>query len=299
MDARQAAGHGARHRVALVGLGWVGRELWFPLLRDHADFEVVAAVDPNPASRAAFAKATGIPVHSAVHRLTARSVDLAVVAVPHHLHAEVAGALLATGISVFLEKPVCLTSSEADVLAAAERSGGMLLAGNAAHHRADVRVLRRVLAELGDIRHIDLGTTAVRGAPQAAGGTLGWHLLDTLASLLGPERFEQVVGVTTEARDVSRIRVEGSRGSAELRCMPDPIQKPVLTVTRAGTTMRVPVPAEPVGAEHRRQLDDLAAMLADQGNRGRAIAQARPIVRAVESTVEPAQLVREAVPAYQ
>ena len=31
-------------RVAVVGLGWAGRELWLPLLREHNDFKVVAAV---------------------------------------------------------------------------------------------------------------------------------------------------------------------------------------------------------------------------------------------------------------
>ena len=58
-------------RAAVVGLGWAGRELWLPLLREHADFEVVAAVDADPASRQAFTKATGIPTHAAVSALTA------------------------------------------------------------------------------------------------------------------------------------------------------------------------------------------------------------------------------------
>ena len=48
-------------RVAVVGLGWAGRELWLPLLREHNDFKVVAAVDADPAARQAFTKATGIP----------------------------------------------------------------------------------------------------------------------------------------------------------------------------------------------------------------------------------------------
>ncbi|MEU1888254.1 Gfo/Idh/MocA family oxidoreductase [Micromonospora sp. WMMD987] len=355
-------------RVAVVGLGWAGRELWLPLLREHAGFEVVAVVDADPASRAAFREETGLAVHPTVDAFTAREVDLAVVAVPNHLHVEVAGALLATGISVFVEKPVCLTSAEADVLAMAERRGGMLLAGSAARYRGDVAALRRTLAELGDIRHVDLGWTRSRGVPRAggwftqrgkAGGgalfDLGWHLVDTLAFLLGPASFTQVIGVTSddfvnvgawraawrqdepgaeaadvedtargflvrddgvsvclraswashEARDVSSIRVEGRAGVAELRCTfgfsPNRDPEPVLTVTREGTTTRLPVPAERIGIEYTRQLDDLAAMLADPGTRGRAIAETRPIVQMIENFYASAgsARARRTVPAYQ
>ncbi|MEU9233182.1 Gfo/Idh/MocA family protein [Streptomyces subrutilus] len=197
-------------RVAVVGLGWAGRELWLPLLREHADFDVVAVTDTEPAARAAFDGGPGIPVHATVDALDARSVDLAVVAVPNFLHARVAAALLRKGISVFLEKPVCLTSDEADLLAAAERGGGaMLLAGSAAPYRSDVGALARLVPDLGHIRHVDLSWVRARGIPKAggwftqrskAGGgvlfDLGWHLLDTLTSLLGPSAFTQVVGVT-------------------------------------------------------------------------------------------------------
>nr|AXL06115.1 oxidoreductase [uncultured bacterium] len=355
-------------RVAVVGLGWAGRELWLPRLREHPDFEVVAAVDADPASRAAFKQATGLTAYSAVESLTARSVDLAVVAVPNFLHAEVAGALLATGISVFLEKPVCLTPAEADTLAAAERGGGMLLAGSAAPFRGDVQTLARVLPELGPIRHVNMAWIRARGIPRAggwftqrdkAGGgvlfDLGWHLFDTLAYLLGPARFTQVIGVTSddyvnvdgwraawrqdqpgadsadvedtargflvrddgvsiamraswashEKRDVSAINVEGSAGSALLRCTfgfsPNREPEPVLTVAREGATTRVEVPAEPIGIEYTRQLDGLAARLADQDNRGKAVAEARPIVRMIESFYASARSARarHAEPAYQ
>jgi oxidoreductase len=353
-------------RVALVGLGWAGRELWLPLLREHADFDVVAAVDADPVTRAAFKNETGIAVYPAVESLTARTVDLAVVAVPNYLHAEVAGALLASGISVFLEKPVCVSSAEVDMLAAAERGGGILLAGSAVRYRGDVETLRQTIPDLGEIRHVSLGWIRARGVPRAggwftqrekAGGgalfDLGWHLFDALAHLLGPARFTQVIGSTSddfvnvdtwraawrqdqpgadfadvedtargflvrddgvsvamraswashEARDVSAIHVEGSAGSALLRCTfgfsPNREPEPVLTVTREGTTTRLATPVEEIGIEYRRQLDGLAAMLADPDNRGRAIAEARPIVRMIENFYASARSarVRRAVPA--
>jgi oxidoreductase len=197
-------------RTAVVGLGWAGRELWLPLLRSHQDFDVVAVVDVDPAARAALAAATGIPADPGPAALSARSVDLAVVAVPNHLHAELAVTLLGRGISVFLEKPVCLTTAEADALAEAERSGGTLLAGSAVGHRGDVQALARLVPGLGRVRHVDLTWLRARGVPKAdgwftqrskAGGgalvDLGWHLLDALSFLLGPARFERVLGTTS------------------------------------------------------------------------------------------------------
>ncbi|WP_069874174.1 Gfo/Idh/MocA family protein [Streptomyces malaysiensis] len=195
-----------RVRAAVVGLGWAGRDLWLRLLREHKDFEVVAGVDPDPDSRAA-AVATGLRAHPTVDALDPRTVDIAVVAVPNHLHAEVAAALLRRGISVFLEKPVCLTTAEADALAAAEGNGAVLLAGSAAAHRGDIRELSGLLPQLGRIRHADLSWVRARGVPQpggwftqrsrAGGGALvdlGWHLLDVLAFLLGPAPVAQVIG---------------------------------------------------------------------------------------------------------
>ncbi|MFI8082342.1 Gfo/Idh/MocA family protein [Kitasatospora sp. NPDC086009] len=347
-----------RHRAAVVGLGWAGRELWLSRLRTHEDFDVVAVVDPDPALRAAVGEATGVPAHAAVDALHPEDVDVAVVAVPNHLHAEVAAALLRRGLAVFLEKPVCLTSAEADGLARAELDGGMLLAGSAARHRADVRELAALVPDLGRVRHVDLSWVRARGVPKAggwftrrstAGGgvlvDLGWHLLDALAALVGPAEFAQVVGATSddfvnvgawsaawrqdrpadaltgdvedtargflvredgisvslraswashEALDVSRIVVEGSAGSAELRCTfgfsPNRQPEPVLTLTREGTTRRIAVPAEPIGAEYRRQLDGLGALLADPAHRGRAIAQARGTVQLIESFYESARV---------
>ncbi|MFD0691928.1 Gfo/Idh/MocA family protein [Actinomadura fibrosa] len=199
---------GARIRVALVGLGWAGRRIWLPRLREDPRYTVAAVVDPDPASRAA----AGAPVALAsVAELDPAAVDLAVVAVPNHLHSSVAEELLAGGVPVFLEKPVCLSVAEADRLAAAERAGGaVLLAGSAARYRADVRALLDLAAGLGPIRHVDLSWVRAHGVPaaggwfvrreQAGGGALldlGWHLLDTVEPLLGPTVFDQVVGTVS------------------------------------------------------------------------------------------------------
>jgi oxidoreductase len=340
--------------VAVVGLGWAGRSIWLPRLAEHPEFVVVGAVDPVPGAREAIAvEQPDIPVFDNVDQLGPAEVDLAVVAVPNHQHSAVATGLLTAGIPVFLEKPVCLTSAEADQLAAAERMGGaMLLAGSAARYRADVRSLYEIAPVVGAIRHIELAWVRARGVPDAGGWfttrqlsgggalvDLGWHLLDTVTPLLGAVEFDQVVGTTSddfvndrswgaawrhddgeqlrrfggdvedtargflvtsdgisvslraswashEARDATMIKIEGSAGTVSLRCTfgfsPNRHGGSTLTRTSAGTTVPVPVPDEPIGAEYRHQLDELPALLANPANRGRAIDEARSTIAAIE-----------------
>ncbi|WP_318207419.1 Gfo/Idh/MocA family oxidoreductase [Streptomyces sp. SJL17-1] len=366
-------------RVAVVGLGWAGRELWLPRLREHPAFDVVAVVDPSAASRAAYeqtgtqdgaardgtqdeaqdgARVARPAVLADVDELDRHSVDLAVVAVPNHLHAEVAVALLERGIPAFVEKPVCLNSAEAEKLAQAETDGGaVLLAGSASRYRGDIGVLLDLVPSLGTVRHVELAWTRARGVPksggwftsrsQAGGGVLldlGWHLLDTLDAILGPVPMVQVTGTVSDdflndpswgavwrqdgpqadqlrgdvedtargflvsehgtsvalraswashaARDLTLIRVEGSAGTATLRCVfgfsPNREPVPTLTLTREGRTEDVALPTEPIGVEYGRQLDDLPRLLGDPTHRGRAVADIRRNIRITERFYESA-----------
>ena len=137
---------------AVVGLGWAGRSIWLPRLLDNPAYDVTAVVDPNPEARAAALDTYGDAACARRRRRprTASEVDLAVVAVPNHLHATVAAELLAAGVSVFLEKPVCLTLSRGRPLARPSATGGaVLLAGSAARYRADVAGAARALGVAG------------------------------------------------------------------------------------------------------------------------------------------------------
>jgi oxidoreductase len=341
-------------RVAVAGLGWAGREIWLPRLAAHPAFEVTALVDPQPAVRDALRDTHAVPsAYADTDELPADAADLVVVAVPNHLHADVAARLLRRGVPVFLEKPVCLSSAEADLLADAERDGGaVLLAGSAARWRADVRALADAATGLGPIRHVEAAWVRARGVPDAGGWftrrdlsgggalvDLGWHLLDTVLPLLGPAtRVTHAVGslsadfvadaaaqaawrgtagpadaargdvedtargflltdggasvavhacwASHEALDRTTITVQGAAGSATLRCTfgfsPNREPTPVLTRTRDGETVRLPLPAEPIGAEYDHQLDALPGLLAATGSRGAAVAEARRTIDVIE-----------------
>ncbi|MFC0106106.1 Gfo/Idh/MocA family protein [Kibdelosporangium aridum] len=196
-------------RVAMVGLGWAARTIWLPRLTAHPGMKVTAVVDTDAKARASY---TGSAlVLSDPSQIGREMADLLIVAVPNHAHTPVAGALLRRGFPVFLEKPVCLSTAEADELAQAERAGGaVLIAGSAARYREDVRALERVSASVGEVRHVSLAWVRARGVPgtpwftehgKAGGGALvdlGWHLLDMALPLLGPGtvEFGQVSGIT-------------------------------------------------------------------------------------------------------
>ncbi|MEV7980142.1 HAD-IA family hydrolase [Streptomyces sp. NPDC086519] len=198
-------------RVAVIGSGWAARSIWLPRLTAHPAFTVAGVVDPDPRARAAAGGGT-LPAFASVADLPADAVDLAVVAVPNHLHAPVAETVLRAGVPAFVEKPVCLTSAEVDRLAAAEAVGGApLLAGSAARFRADVRALLDLAGTVGDLRHLSVGWVRARGIPDGAGWftrrslsgggalvDLGWHLLDVVAPLLPPGPFRHVVGSVSD-----------------------------------------------------------------------------------------------------
>lgn len=192
-------------RVALVGLGVAAKSIWLPQLASHPAFELTAVVDPDHAARAGLDSGR-LAVGSGIDELAPAEVDLAVVAAPNHLHCELACALLAKGIPVFVEKPVCLSSAEADRLREAERDGGtVLLGGSAARYRADIRALYGLSKRLGRIRHVELGWVRAGGVPGgwftqrglSGGGALidlGWHLLDTVSPLLGGSPITRAAG---------------------------------------------------------------------------------------------------------
>lgn len=345
-------------RVAMVGLGWAANSIWLPRLREHPGFAVAALVDPDPAARArAVQDRTGTELLAGVDELDRNAVDLAIVAAPNHLHSTLACSVLANGIPVFVEKPVCLDSVEADRLAAAAAAGGgVLLAGSAARYRTDVLALRDLVPQLGTIRHVGLSWVRARGVPDAGGWftnrelsgggalvDLGWHLLDLLTPLLGPVRFERVLGTVSgdfvaraamgagwrgaqsgaaapprgpdrvdvedtaraflvtgegvgislraswashEPVDVTTVTIDGSAASATLRCTlgfsPNRLAASELTLAENGRVTPVPFQVEPVGAEYRRQVDELPRLLADRGAGERTAWEIRRTIAVIE-----------------
>jgi predicted dehydrogenase len=118
--------------------------------------EMVAACDPDPARRkAAEADFPSLRAHASLEELAAdEGVEVEVVATPPASHASIASFLLQAGKHVVIEKPMCLTVSEADMLIAEAGAAGRALTVNQNRRwDSDFRAIQRVLGEglLGEL----------------------------------------------------------------------------------------------------------------------------------------------------
>ncbi|MFD0430788.1 hypothetical protein ACFQ60_36285 [Streptomyces zhihengii] len=99
-----------------------------------------------------------------------------------------------------------------------------------------------------------------------------------------------------EPYDVTRIRVDGSAGSATLRCTfgfsPNRIKRSTLTLVRDGVETEVPLPQEEIGAEYVQQLDELPALLADPASQGRTVDEVRRTIAVIERIYRSARRAR-------
>ena len=121
---------------------------------------LVSVVDPvDERRKAAEAEFPGVAVHDALDGLLADvDVDVVVVATPPNTHAELGLACLRAGKHVVVEKPLCITTAEADLLLAAAADGDrMLTVHQNRRWDADFRALRRAVdAELlGEVFNVE------------------------------------------------------------------------------------------------------------------------------------------------
>ena len=116
--------------VGLVGLGNSG---WHyhadAVLSRSPDFALAAVCSRSePRARAAADRFGGTPSTDWRRVLEDPAVELVVLALPHHLHREVAVAAAQAGRHVLVEKPMATTAADADAMAAAAQRAGVLLA---------------------------------------------------------------------------------------------------------------------------------------------------------------------------
>ena len=137
-------------RIGVIGCGWWATRAHLPALLADADAEISAIADPDDGRRERTADAFGIPrerLFAGVgEMLDAVALDGAIVAVPHHLHAEVAEPVLDRGLHLLLEKPMAIHADDAwrlHDLAAARHVE--LVVGYPWHYNAQVVALREQL----------------------------------------------------------------------------------------------------------------------------------------------------------
>lgn len=212
-----------RLRLAVVGCGAVAQIHHLPAIAATPEVQPVALVDRDLDRARELAARWGVPRVVADVEEVASEIDAAIVALPNHLHAPVASALLRRGVHVLVEKPMAPTAAECDAMIAAAAAGGATLAvGLEFRFFPSTELVRSLLAErvVGEVHGFELRQGVVPRWPfasdfvlrkEAAGGGVladfGVHVLDLLLCWLGDWR-------EVECRDDAR---GGLESDAELR----------------------------------------------------------------------------------
>ena len=200
-------------RCGVIGYGGA-----FNMGRAHANYiqatdglELTAVCDLDPArTEIASQDFEGISTFNDIDELLASpDVDLAVIVLPHNIHAKVAVQCAQAKKHVVVEKPMCITVEEATAMIEAARASDVML--SVFHNRrqdADYRALREIVVEknlLGDIFKIEMFMGGFhqqnpqwwRSSKEISGGYFydwGAHFLDWMLGLVPGQKIEQVSG---------------------------------------------------------------------------------------------------------
>jgi predicted dehydrogenase len=112
--------------VAIIGPGKAA-ELHARSLAELPDARLVAVVGRNAEQAGRFAARHGTRGVASMRGAVAAGAEAAIVCTPHPMHAEYALQAIGLGLHVLVEKPMALTSADADRMIGAARAGGVLL----------------------------------------------------------------------------------------------------------------------------------------------------------------------------
>ncbi len=201
-------------KVGIIGTGWIA-ESHIESYQKMPDVELVAAADLIPGKAEAFLERYGVegarvyPDHKSM--LDAEELDAVSVCTYNATHAECTIYALEKGVSVLLEKPMCVTLDEAVAIMRAEKaSAGLLSLGFQPRMDDNMKMIKKIVdaGELGDIYYIQTGGGRRRGIPNStfiekktagigALGDIGCYSLDMVLNAIGYPKPLTVTGYTS------------------------------------------------------------------------------------------------------
>lgn len=182
----------ATPRVAVVGCGAWGRN---HVRTFNALGALVAVADDDPGTARAAAGGL-VEVRSFTSIIRDSAIDAVVIATPDALHADMALRALVAGKHVLVEKPMTMSTDEADeLLQAAAAQGRVLMTGHLLRFHAAFRGLLAALPSIGTLRLITARRMHLaRGAPRHALWDLCPHDLSMILAVAGemPNRISAI-----------------------------------------------------------------------------------------------------------
>jgi UDP-N-acetylglucosamine 3-dehydrogenase len=186
-------------RVGLVGLGGMGT-VHYNNYKHIEDCQVVAAVGTTEGDRKK-AEEWKIPLYSELDdMLNSEKLEVVDICTPTFLHFTHGMKALSRGVHTFIEKPIALHKTEAEMLyQAAEKNGVLLLVGQAARFMKENAILRDLVKTQKYGKPLDASFERLSAVPRWAAG--GWmfnkeksghlafdlhiHDLDLIVSIFG------------------------------------------------------------------------------------------------------------------
>jgi len=184
-------------RAGLIGLGMMGRH-HARVLSDLPGVQLAAVADENGDPNRLAGNAS---VHRSVDELIEQKIDIAVVAVPTFLHAQIGLQLAAAGIHTLIEKPIASTVEDGIALVEAFESRGLVGAvGHIERFNPALQSMRQRIenGDLGDVYQIATrrqGPFPARIADVGVVKDLGTHDIDS-TSWLAQSEYESVFAQT-------------------------------------------------------------------------------------------------------
>ncbi|MDO1559343.1 Gfo/Idh/MocA family oxidoreductase [Brevundimonas sp. 2R-24] len=178
-----------RLRIGVAGAGVMGRN-HARVASELREGRLTAVFDPDGATAQGVAEAYGADAFTDAEAFLSSGIEAAIVATPNRHHAELGVALLERGVHVLVEKPIAADLEGAQALiAAAERSGAVLMVGHVERFNPAVEAVKRSIAD-DDI--ISIQITRVGPFPPRMGEVgvvidLAVHDIDIVRHLTGSE----------------------------------------------------------------------------------------------------------------
>lgn len=167
-------------------------------IRNTKGLELVGVCEPDEERRKVAAETEQVPTYESLDQVVADDrVDMVALIVPHDLHAPLAIQAMKAGKHVITEKPMCVTTDEADAMIAAAKANDVVL--TVYHNRrwdTDFVTVKRLIDEgaVGDVFMVECcigGPRPLSGwrrLEKHGGGQLrdwGAHVLDQMCLIAG------------------------------------------------------------------------------------------------------------------